>query len=127
MTKNSYTFKLTQEQQKTLGDLLRESQYHPETVPHTIIAASIPDCRINLYKSGKLLVQGKGAHEWVTFTLEPLVLKEVVIGYEDILDPAASQPHMGIDESGKGDFFGPLVIAAAYVDEKLVEKLREMG
>jgi ribonuclease HIII len=33
---------------------------------------------------------------------------------------------MGIDESGKGDFFGPMVIAAAYVDEPLVEKLREM-
>jgi len=34
---------------------------------------------------------------------------------------------MGIDESGKGDFYGPLVIASAYVDEALVTKLRELG
>lgn len=26
-------------------------------------------------------------------------------------------PHIGIDESGKGDYFGPLVIAAVYIDE----------
>ena len=31
-------------------------------------------------------------------------------------------PHIGVDESGKGDFFGPLVVAACYVgDEHLAE------
>jgi ribonuclease HIII len=50
-----------------------------------------------------------------------------MVGYEDAQDPEAIQPHMGIDESGKGDFFGPLVIASAYVDEALVTKLRELG
>lgn len=28
-------------------------------------------------------------------------------------------PHIGTDESGKGDFFGPLVIAGVLVDEKM--------
>ena len=27
-------------------------------------------------------------------------------------------PHIGTDESGKGDFFGPLVIAGVLVDEE---------
>ena len=37
-------------------------------------------------------------------------------------------PHAGIDESGKGDFFGPLVIAAVYVpDENAAVKLRKFG
>ena len=27
-------------------------------------------------------------------------------------------PHIGTDESGKGDFFGPLVIAGVLVDER---------
>ena len=43
-----------------------------------------------------------------------------------MLNPEASKPHMGIDESGKGDFFGPLVIAAVYTDEALIEAFREM-
>jgi len=127
MTKNSYTFKLTKEQQETLEELLNTHQYRQENVPHTLLAVSTFGCRINLYKSGKLLVQGKGAHDWVTFTLEPKVLKNVTVGYEDILDPSTIQPHMGIDESGKGDFFGPLIIASAYVNKELVEKLREIG
>lgn len=127
MNTNSFTFKLSPEQQKCLKILLKNPKYIPATVPHTQIAVSIPDCRINLYTSGKLLVQGKAAQEWVTFTLEPEILKEAILGYEDFHDPEAFQPHMGIDESGKGDFFGPLVIAAAYVDEDLVKKLREMG
>ena len=127
MNTNSFTFKLDEEQQQVLLQLLKGSKYIPASVPHTRIAVSIPDCRINLYHSGKLLVQGKAAQEWVTFTLETEVLKEAVLGYEEVHDPEAIQPHMGIDESGKGDFFGPLVIAAAYVDEPLVDKLRELG
>jgi ribonuclease HIII len=63
----------------------------------------------------------------VTFVLEPSILKEVSLGYEDLLSPELLQPHMGIDESGKGDFFGPLVIAAAYVDPPAVEALRDIN
>ncbi|HEY5653908.1 MAG TPA: ribonuclease HIII [Pontiella sp.] len=127
MKTNSFSYKLNEKQQQELQRLLVSSKYTPENVPHTQIAVSIPDCRINLYKSGKLLVQGKAAQEWITFTLETEVLKEAKLGYEDLHDPEAFKPHMGIDESGKGDFFGPLVIASAYVDERLVEKLQEMG
>lgn len=35
--------------------------------------------------------------------------------------------HIGTDESGKGDFFGPLVIAGVMVDEKAAEYFRELG
>jgi len=127
MKTNSFSFKLDSEQQIELIQLLSHPKYKPENVPHTQIAVSLIDCRINLYNSGKLLVQGKAAQEWITFTLETEILKAVVTGYEELQDPEAFKPHMGIDESGKGDFFGPLVIASAYVDEGLVAKLREMG
>jgi len=125
--RNSYSYKLTAAQQATLTDLLRGGNYRPVTVPHTAIAVRTPDCTINLYTSGKLLVQGKGAREFVEFTLEPLVLESVALGYEDVLDPERFTPHMGIDESGKGDFFGPIVIAAAYVDRELVETMEKLG
>jgi len=36
-------------------------------------------------------------------------------------------PHIGTDEAGKGDYFGPLVAAAAYADEVAVERLPEAG
>ena len=37
------------------------------------------------------------------------------------------EPHFGIDESGKGDFFGPLVIAGAYTDKTLARSLIDIG
>ncbi|MCB9895504.1 MAG: ribonuclease HIII [Planctomycetes bacterium] len=36
-------------------------------------------------------------------------------------------PRVGGDESGKGDFFGPLVVAAFYLDEATAEKLKDSG
>ena len=113
MQRNSFTFKLTESQQSALRALVETGNYEPAKVPYTIVAADAPTCRIALYTSGKLVVQGKGAEEWVTFTLEPEILKEARLGYEDVVIPELSTPHMGIDESGKGDFFGPLVIVAA--------------
>jgi ribonuclease HIII len=124
--KNSFTYKLTDEQQSTLKHILRTGNYRPTEVPYTTIAAKTEDCNINLYTSGKLLVQGKGAEEFVQFILEPLVLLSASVGYEDVLNPELASAHMGVDESGKGDFFGPMVIAAAYIDETLIDAMREL-
>ncbi len=125
--KNSYTIKLTPDQMDAAARILREGNYRPRRVEYALAAAEGEDCQIVLYQSGKCLVQGKGAADWVTFVLEPQVLGEARLGYEDVLNPEANAPHMGVDESGKGDFFGPLVIAAAYVDETIAKDLKALN
>ncbi len=126
--RNSFTYKLSSNQQSALQNHLQTGNYRPlPPPPYAKISVGTEDCNITIYESGKCLVQGKGAQDWVTFVLEPMVLQDVRLGYEDVLDPEASKPHMGIDESGKGDFFGPLVIASAFADERLTEILREMN
>ena len=125
--KNSYTIKLTPDQMDAAARILREGNYRPRRVEYALAAAEGEDCQIVLYQSGKCLVQGKGAADWVTFVLEPQVLGEARLGYEDVLNPEANAPHMGVDESGKGDFFGPLVIAAAYVDEAIAKDLKALN
>lgn len=126
MQKNSFTYKLNPAQQKSLIALLQEGNYKPASVEYTSIAVEGPDCRIALYQSGKCLVQGKGAQEWISFVLEPEILKEVRLGYEDVVNEGLLAPHMGIDESGKGDFFGPLVVASVYTDAGITKALREI-
>ena len=127
MASNSYTYKLTKEQQTALLQLMRTANGRPIEVPYTLAALAFEHCRVMLYTSGKCLVQGKGAQEWIQFYLEPNVLGAATLGYEDVLDPEASEPHMGIDESGKGDYFGPLVIAAAYVDAEVLPDVQKLG
>ena len=123
----SFTFKLTPEQQGKLEEHLNGGNYLPIEVPHTRVAVDAEGCKIMLYKTGKCLVQGGKASDWVQFTLEPLVLQEIVTGYDNVRNPEWFHPHMGVDESGKGDFFGPMVISAVYSDEELIHRFQEMG
>lgn len=125
--KTSFTFPLSPEQQQRLMNLLEKGNYRPRETPHTKISVEGPDCSIALYTSGKCVVQGQGAEDWVTFTLEPEVLLEAKLGYETVHSPEIFQPHLGVDESGKGDFFGPLVIAAAYVDDRIVPAFQKLN
>jgi len=125
--KNSFTFVLNKEQQEALKILLKMGNYKPKTVPHTLVAVEAQDCVVNLYKSGKCLVQGKGAEDFVLFFLEPNVLQSATVGYEELLNPDLVAPHMGIDESGKGDFFGSLVASAVYVDPDLAHAMQDLG
>lgn len=39
----------------------------------------------------------------------------------------AEKGHIGTDESGKGDYFGPLVVAGVFVPDKQEDVLRELG
>ncbi len=55
------------------------------------------------------------------------ILGEARLGYEEVHTPEMFEPHFGIDESGKGDFFGPLVIAGAYTDRESTRALLEAG
>jgi ribonuclease HIII len=47
----------------------------------------------------------------VKFDLEPNVTLDVSLGYEEVKHPEWFEWHAGMDESGKGDLFGPLVTA----------------
>lgn len=123
----SFSFKLDAAQQQRLERELRHGNYRPVEVPYARVAGKRPDCQITLYESGKCLVQGKGAADWVAFVLEPQILGGVVTGYDRELHPETFAPHMGVDESGKGDFFGPLVIASAFVDANLAAEFQRLG
>lgn len=96
--------------------------------PYTLYAAQKAKLNVAVYEKGpKVLVQGKETEDFVKFTLEPEILGAATLGYEELLSPEKFTPHFGIDESGKGDFFGPLVIAGVYVDPDIARALIEAG
>lgn len=118
------TYTLTPEQQLLLRELLVKGNYVPLEVPYTTIAVKNDTCRINLYTSGKCVIQGKGAQEFIEFQLEPKVLFPTTVVPEP---PEPITPHFGVDESGKGDYFGPLCTCAVYADEELAPQLIDAG
>lgn len=124
----SYTKALTSAQAAKLRELLEAKGFKFETKPYMLYAASGEKLSIAVYEKGpKIVVQGKGTEDFVKFTLEPEVLGAAELGYDEVLKPEMFTPHIGVDESGKGDFFGPLVIAGAYVDADMARALQGMG
>ncbi len=123
-----HTCALTLPQAEKLRGLLAERGWKFEERPYTICFAQKDKLTVAVYEKGpKVVVQGRGTQEFVQFTLEPEVLGEARLGYEEVNNPEMFEPHFGIDESGKGDFFGPLVIAGAYTDAVSTRALMEAG
>ena len=124
---NSQTAKLSPEQAEALRGILAKRDFEPAEVPHAVFSYKRPSLKVTWYNSGKLLVQGKGTKEFVEFTLEPEVLGEAAFG--EMLNAESEQfdPRIGVDESGKGDFFGPLVVAGVYINDSIARALDKMG
>jgi ribonuclease HIII len=125
---NSFTAPLNQEQVTKLRSLLNDLSFEFSPKPYTIFFAQKNKLSVAVYEKGpKVLLQGKGVEEFVQFELEPKILGEAKLGYEEVHLPEMFEPHFGIDESGKGDFFGPLVISGAYVDRGIARKFLDAG
>lgn len=124
----SHTTTLTAAQVSRLREILVEQSFEFVEKAYTIFAGKKGKLNISVYEKGpKVLIQGKDTEDFIRFTLEPLVLGEAKLGYEEINDPEHFAPHFGIDESGKGDFFGPLVIAGVYTNGEITRHLIKAG
>ncbi|HEV2095676.1 MAG TPA: ribonuclease HIII [Chthoniobacterales bacterium] len=125
---NVYTSPLSLDQATRLRELIETLGFTFSAKPYTVFFAQKNKLSIAVYEKGpKLLLQGKGIEEFVQFELEPKILGVAKLGYEEIHTPEMFAPHFGIDESGKGDFFGPLVIAGVYVDRGISRKFLDAG
>ncbi len=130
--KSCFTFELTNDQQELLLGIFVTGNYRRREVPYALYSIEGDHFNATLYekeKHGKrkLCVQGGKAEDFVLFVLEPQVLGQATLGYEEILNPESVAPHAGSDESGKGDYFGSLVVCACYTDEKLSAEMKKLG
>ncbi len=125
MTSNSFVAKIDLTLANKLLSELKERGFEISTPPYTLFSGKKKGLTCTLYSSGKLVVQGKESAEFIEFYLEPEILKAFTYSH-----PLAHQDltaRIGIDESGKGDFFGPLCIAGVFVKETEFEKLIQLG
>ena len=123
----SYVCTVTEEQAEQLRLLLDGRGWKFSEQPYARWKAVLEKTNVVAYNSGKLTVQGGGTEDFVTFLLEPEILHTFTFWYEEEPAEEAVDPHGGVDESGKGDFFGPLCIAGVYADEVTGPKLRAIG
>lgn len=105
---------------------LVKGAFRIESRPDAHFLAARPGVTLTAYRTGKLLVTGAQAEEFAG------VLAGLGLAHGAPAAPpprtAAFTPHVGGDESGKGDYFGPLCVAAVYVpDAETARLLVEKG
>jgi len=124
---NSQTLKINIAKEKNLKSQLEGDGFKFKDINYAFWSASNSGVTVTFYKSGKLLIQGNNAdsvaqkyfpdnNQLNMFTPKQSksVLKTEFPVYKNWI---------GTDESGKGDYFGPLVIASVLVEESNINVL----
>ncbi len=124
---NNYVCSLDKGKIAQLRAYLRDRGYVFREVKFAYFGASRNNVNITCYMNGRLLVQGRGTADFVRYYLEPELLREIRFGYEHLLQEGVSgEERIGVDESGKGDYFGPLVIAGVHADRTNLKDLYDL-
>ncbi len=100
-----------------LAALLREQGLREASRPFALVAGAGPGVSATLYRGGKLVIQGKAVET---------LLAAITQAWPELF-AAGTEAWIGTDESGKGDFFGPLVVAAVRLVPDLAQQLVMAG
>ena len=109
-----------------------------KTPPYAIFQAMEADTIITLYESGKAMFQGisadidaniwtdmeKKLNNRTIYINEPKKEREK---YKEELNYYYSLSTIGSDEVGTGDYFGPIVVTATYVDKDKINFINDLG
>ena len=108
---------------KYYSDKKRDKQ-----IPYVIFQADDNDTVITMYTSGKVMFQG------VSADVDAMMWQEAMgISKEEVEKEAKKNEiymncsAVGSDEVGTGDYFGPIVVTASFVEKDDVDFLRSLG
>jgi ribonuclease HIII len=107
----TWTKTIDRSEAEDLKAKLATAAFEFRDVAYALFAATGEGVNVVAYASGKLVVQGRGVAQF----------KERYFDEKEIAppsDPGFTERMIGADESGKGDYFGPLVAAAVALDPK---------
>jgi ribonuclease HIII len=101
---------------ESLRSALDQAGFTFHDVAHARFAAKGEGVNVVYYTSGKLVLQGRELREFLERWLPESVPKAAEV----------KEAMIGADEAGKGDYFGPLVAAAVYLEPDVARFLDEV-
>ncbi len=117
---NTISLDIKKEEFQTIKDLLLAQNWveQNDSNQYVVYRLRSPLGSIaTMYFSGKLVLQGREDFTRVISMLK----KEKEDTSEEFL------AHFGVDEVGKGDYFGPLVVVGCFVNEEFFKKVKLLG
>ena len=134
---NVISFKVSEDTAKMMEEELSWCM-RPTTPQYAKFQAKDGDTVITLYESGKVVFQGKDADLASDFWIATEKMNNKNLEVKDssnntkksdiYVDPKIyNSSSIGSDEVGTGDFFGPVVVTASFVDKSNISKLVDLG
>ncbi len=116
----TYTIKLDDAQMAKLRDACAARHWETADVDYARFAFKGPKVNVTAYLSGKVVVAGKETEDFVQNVIEAEVTGAARLGYDEVHHPEWFEAHAGLDESGKGDLFGPVVTATVIAEKPAI-------
>lgn len=141
MKQQTIVFKVSDNLKKDMIDFYQDRALDKKP-PYSVFQVKDYDCVITLYESGKVMFQGLGADIEASYWTEQERIKNKrdidaeINKDKEKKDKKTEEandtrfkgiPTIGSDEVGTGDYFGPIVVTASFVDKKMMSKLYELG
>lgn len=140
MNKNiTKVIRVDNETKKLMNDFYKDMK-RDKTPPYAIFQADTGDTIVTLYESGKAMFQGVSADieagMWTSIQKDKKDI-DYFIDTDDIKKKEKEKKEeitipiqissIGSDEVGTGDYYGPIVVTASYVDKENIPFLTELG
>ncbi len=133
------TVKITEETKKAMDEFYKDL-VRPKTPQYALFQADDGDTVVTLYESGKAVFQGKDADLASQYWIETEKINAGTVHYTNSDEKGKKEKKeikkdmklynattIGSDEVGTGDYFGPIVVTACYVNKENKEFLEELG
>ena len=123
------------ETKKLMNDFYRDMK-RDKTPPYAIFQADTGDTIVTLYESGKAMFQGVSADieagMWESIgkdkeNIDYFIDREEVKEKKEETTIPMDISSVGSDEVGTGDYYGPIVVTASYVNKDDIPFLTELG
>lgn len=137
------TLKISENTKEKMKEFYQDTM-RPKTPPYAVFQADSEDTVVTLYESGKAVFQGISAdidaamwrqveknlnpNKKIEMTNSDDKKKDKKEKVKESIDPKIYYASsIGSDEVGTGDYFGPIVVTAAYVTKEDIAWLEELG
>ncbi len=129
-SQNTYSIQIDKPTAKKLQDYCgKNSSLKKREVPYSLFAYKSESGKfsVTVYNSLKFVVNGKGTRDFIQNVFEPEITGKALLGYDEVWHPEWFELHAGLDESGKGDVFGPLVTCCVIAGNDAVKRWCQAG
>ncbi len=132
----TFSYKISDELKNEMIEYFKYKK-RDKTPPYAIFQADEEDTVVTLYESNKVVFQGISAD----IDADMWRQREKILTGKDVIEKAKKEKEekkkdntdyyfvnsIGSDEVGTGDYFGPIVVTASYVNKKDISFLEELG